>query len=75
MLQGSCRDGNGDIPAACHHTEAFFNKVIRMPMPKVLFVPVTGLIGFSREWIGIALHLGDKSRGLDPTIALCKFRL
>ena len=63
--------------ATCHHTETFFNKVIRTRMPKVLvlLVPATGLIGFSREWRGIGLNLRDKIRGLDPTIVLCEFRL
>jgi hypothetical protein len=51
------------VPSTCHHTETL---LIRMRMPKVLAVPATGLIGFSREWRRIALHLGDMSRGLDP---------
>ena len=75
MLQDSCKNGNGDIPATCHHKETFFDKVMKTPVPKVLLVPATGLIGFSREWKGIALHLGDKNRGIDPTIVLCEFRL
>jgi hypothetical protein len=61
-----CKDGNGVVPGTCHHTETLFNSgtVIRMRMPKVLvrLVPATGLTGFSKEWRGIALHLGDKSR-------------
>jgi hypothetical protein len=40
-----------------------------MRMPKVLVVPATGLIRFSMEWRRIALHLGDKSWGLDSSCA------
>ena len=40
--------------------------LIRMRVPKVLVVAATSLIGFSREWRGIALHLGDKSPCPDP---------
>ena len=43
-------------------------------VPKVLVVPPTGLIGFSRELRRLASHFGDKNAGVDPD-RLCEFCL
>ena len=67
VFQGGCKDDNDDLPRSCHHTETLSNNSKWNAMPKVLLVEPRTCNGFglSRQWRGIALHLGDESGGLD----------
>jgi len=67
--QGGPRDGN---VKKCRLPS--YQDIIQAIIPKVLAVPATGLIGFSRESRRLASHLGDKNGGVNPD-RLCEFCL
>ena len=70
--QGDCTDGNDEGYMSC---AASYQDILQaIIVPKVLVVPATGLIGFSRESRRLASDFGDKN-GDVYLDRLCEFCL